>query len=95
LREAALRLLLGQAEEFQLIITDVARQHRNEPEAMTELQMLLMSLGLINPDGTPRAMGPVAGAGAQAPAASESKLWTPDSDLPPSGGSGSKLWTPD
>ena len=95
LREAAIHLLLGRAELFQQTITSFAARHRNEPEAMAELQMLLMNLGILNPDGTPRAAGPAGGAEAPAPAPSEPKLWTPDSELPPSGGGSSKLWTPD
>lgn len=108
LREAMIQISLGRPAEFRRIVEHVAREHRNEPEAMQSLQIMLMNLGLLNPDGTPRAMptgGPdpstgMAGAGPQGfPQAAEepkksSGLWTPDSDENRSGG-GSKLWTPD
>ncbi len=95
LREAAMQLALGRVHEFQRLISYVAREHRDEPEAMAELQMMMINLGLINPDGTPRAAGsPAAAAAPSAAPANDSKLWTPDSDSP-SGSGGSKLWTPD
>ncbi|MGI5831628.1 MAG: hypothetical protein ACOX6D_03740 [Thermoguttaceae bacterium] len=91
LREAALQLAMGRPDEFQRTITHVITAHRNEPEAMTELQMLMVSLGLVNPDGTPRTMG--ASAAAPAEPADTPNLWTPDTAAP--SGGGSKLWTPD
>ncbi|MBQ6157495.1 MAG: hypothetical protein IJJ20_00615 [Thermoguttaceae bacterium] len=93
LREAAIQLSLGRADEFRRLVSYVAREHRNDPEAMAELQMMMVNLGLINPDGTPRTMPSAPAAAEPAPPAGESKLWTPDSDTP--SGGGSKLWTPD
>lgn len=93
LREAAMQLALGRADEFRRLVTYVAREHRDDPEAMAELQMMMINLGLINPDGTPRSMPTAPAAAEPAPPAGETKLWTPESGAPSSGGS--KLWTPD
>ena len=96
LREAMIQITLRRPAEFRRVVEHVARTHRNEPEAMESLQMMLMNLGLLNPDGTPRSMPNPPGA--PAAAAPEPKpasgLWTPGSDDTPSGG-GSKLWTPE
>ncbi|MBO7725361.1 MAG: hypothetical protein J6S40_02740 [Thermoguttaceae bacterium] len=93
LREAAMQLALGRIDEFRRLVSYVAREHRGDPEAMAELQMMMINLGLINPDGTPRTVSNAPAAAEPVSPAAEPKLWTPDSDAPSSGGS--KLWTPD
>ena len=102
LREATLRLAAGDAVGFQRTVEHLAREHHNEPETMNALQGMLINLGVLNPDGSPRQMG----AGADglnaaapqqdfaAPPQQSSGLWTPGKDEPASGGGG-KLWTPD
>lgn len=104
LREAMLRIAAGDAAGFQRIVEHIAREHRDEPEAMESLQMLLVNLGVLNPDGTPRQMpmpggpapgAPMAGGLDAAPTESpkSSGLWTPGSDE--GTGGGGKLWTPE
>ena len=106
LREAMLRIASGDAVGFQRIVEHIAREHRDEPETMESLQMLLVNLGILNPDGTPRQMPMPGGAAPGAPrgngldaASSEppksSGLWTPGSDEGTGGGGGGKLWTPE
>lgn len=110
LKELALCLADQDIEGFQRMLAHISQTHRGEPEVMQALQVLLVRLGLINPDGTPRAMGtpgagaaPMGGAGslggdtpmAAPPEEPSSGIWTPDSDRPSSGGGGGKLWVPD
>lgn len=100
LSEVSLRLSIGDGEGFQAAIQQLTTRHSKDPETMARLQQLLMQYGLIRPDGSPRsAPGGSALAGAPAPSASSSGLWTPDGPTgPPSGnksdGGGSKLWVP-
>ena len=81
--EVPLRLAQRNMAKAQELIAHVMQFHRKEQEAMLLLQNLLMSLGLINPDGTPVTRGaydaeqePLAPVEEPAPAAS--KLWVPD-----------------
>lgn len=88
LTEVGLRLSTGDGPGFQQAIQTLSTKHGNEPEIMAQLQQLLMSYGLIGPDGKPRQAGgpPPAAAGgpAGAPPASSGGggLWTPDSGSP-------------
>ncbi|TWU31516.1 tetratricopeptide repeat protein [Novipirellula artificiosorum] len=97
LSEVGLRLQAGDGEGFQQAIATLTTRHSNEPEVMAQLQQMLMSYGLIRPDGSPRQAPPNAGA---APAAeSGGGLWTPDNptaapSAPSQGDGGSKLWVP-
>ena len=99
LNELPLRLQAGDTEGFQRTLQTISTKHGNDPNVMGQLQQLLMSLGLIRPDGSPR-QGPSPGvAGPEAaPAAGGSELWTPDgggsSPPPDSSEGGSKLWVP-
>lgn len=109
LREVMLRLAAGDVVGFQRTVEHLAREHRNEPETMDALQSMLINLGVLNPDGSPRQM-PVPGQSADpltqggpgerlggdlgtGPSQPSSGLWTPGSDEPASGGG--KLWTPE
>ena len=95
LAEIAVRVNAGDGEGFQRAVQDISSNYGNDPEVMARLQQMLMSYGLISPDGSPR--GAPAGP-APAAAASESQLWTPDSGTPASpqseSGGGGKLWVP-
>lgn len=101
LREATLRLATGDAAGFQRTVEHLAREHHNEPETMDVLQTMLINLGVLNPDGSPRQMragdstlnGQLPAQELNAPPQQSSGLWTPGSDEPASGGG--KLWTPD
>jgi tetratricopeptide (TPR) repeat protein len=93
LSEVSLRLAGGDGVGFQSAIETLSSRYGNEPEVMARLQQMLVSYGLISPDGSPRS-GPAAPAPAASPAG---ELWTPDSgtpDAPAAKGGGSKLWVP-
>ena len=96
LSEVSLRLAAGDPQGFQETIQSLTTQYGNDPEVMARLQQMLMSYGLIGPDGAPRS-----GAPSPAQESSESSgggLWTPDQGQQPpsqdSGGGGGKLWVP-
>jgi tetratricopeptide (TPR) repeat protein len=97
LSEIGLRVNAGDGEGFQRAIQDVSARHGNDPEVMAKLQQMLMSYGLISPDGSPR--GPAPAAAAPAAGGGGGELWTPDSGTSPNppaegGGGGGKLWVP-
>lgn len=107
LTEANLRLQAGDADGFQRAVETLTNRYGNDPEAMAQLQQMLMMYGLIRPDGSPRsaARGPAEASplgGAPAPAAAPANpgLWTPEGTAPPPGQTppakegGSKLWVP-
>jgi hypothetical protein len=91
LSEVGLRLQAGDSAGFQKAIQTLSTRYGHEPEVLARLQQLLMSYGLIGPDGSPRSV-PAAAAAAPAPGG----LWTPGSPEPavPASESGSKLWIP-
>lgn len=101
LMELPLRAKLGDSDGFQTTIRTLTSDYRNREDVMAGLQQLLVSMGLINPDGSPRNEGPrsamVADGGAPA-AAQSSGIWTPDggSAAPAAASSqgGGKLWVP-
>lgn len=95
LSEVGLRINAGDGEGFQNAVGQLTSRYSNEPEVMARLQQMLMSYGLISPDGSPRGAPPTAAAPASTAGGSE--LWTPDSGTPanpPSEGGGGKLWVP-
>ncbi len=95
LSEVSLRLAAGDGEGFQRTIETLSSVYGNQPEVMARLQQMLMSYGLISPDGSPR-QGPAAASAAPASSAS-SELWTPESGTqatPSAEGGGGKLWVP-
>lgn len=106
LRDLDLRIRVFDGAGMQASLQRLTREYGNDPEVMAMLQQLLISRGILSPDGSaPRQMSPGSGAGAAALAgaaapASEpagSGLWTPDSPATPSAApdqGGSKLWVP-
>jgi uncharacterized protein YchJ len=85
-------LQMNRPQEAQATLATLTTQHRNEPQVMQQLYMLLQQIGAIGPDGRMRADEPEA---PQPPADEPGKLWTPDqpaADQP--GKSGGKLWLP-
>lgn len=98
LSEVSLRLTAGDGVGFQNAIQELSTQYGNQPEVMAQLQQMLMSYGLISPDGSVRQAGPGPGPGeAAAPASEAGKLWTPESGspaAPAAEGGGGKLWVP-
>ncbi len=81
--EIPFRLGQGDFPKAQELIAHVMQYHRREQDAMLLLQNLLVSLGLINPDGTPVsrddfAGGPPPTEAVEEPAPAASKLWVPD-----------------
>ncbi len=98
LSEVSLRLQAGDGEGFQNAIQTLTTRYGNEPEVMAQLQQMLIQMGVIRPDGSPR-RAPTAPAGI-APAGSEATssggIWTPDGGGSPAGpaSGGGKLWVP-
>ncbi len=95
LSEVSLRLQSGDSEGFQNCIETISSRYGNEPEVMAQLQQMLISYGLIRPDGRAATQPPMGVDPAAAPASSDSGLWTPDGGTPaaPDGGE-NKLWIP-
>jgi len=105
LMEVPIRVRMGDSEGFQSLMRTLTTDYRGREEVMAALQQILVSIGLINPDGSPRMGGPSpggqlpGGAMAAEPPQSSSGLWTPDGGAPASAGAapsegGSKLWIP-
>ncbi len=92
LSEVGLRLSAGDAAGFQNAIETLTSRYGNEPEVMARLQQMLMSYGLISPDGTPR--GGQQPATANASPTQGGELWTPEQGSPPEQQAGNKLWIP-
>ncbi len=99
LSEVSLRLQAGDGEGFQKAIETISTRHGNEPEVMAQLQQMLMSYGLIRPDGSARP-APGAGAGGIDPRPRRRRD-RPDYGRPtavprpsPDSGGEKKLWIP-
>jgi hypothetical protein len=103
-----LHLSMSDPEGFRDTMMALERDFGSDPAVMARVQQLLMQLGLVNPDGSPR-VGPGGGAPAAAgaapteftpapaPAESGGGLWTPDqpsTPKPSEGSGGGKLWVP-
>ncbi len=93
LTELALRFGQGEGEEAMRLMQHIESRHMNEPGVAQSLTRLLISVGILNPDGTPVEFPsePYGAAQTAPPAPEPSKLWTPGSE---SAGTGGKLWTP-
>jgi len=101
LMEVPIRVRMGDSDGFQNVIKSLTTEYRQREDVMATLQQLLVSIGLINPDGSPRMEGRAPGGAMSAPepASTTSGLWTPDSGAPASsaassGQGGGKLWIP-
>lgn len=98
LAELSIRLSRYEAETAQSILQTLQTRHRDEPGVAQGLYEILVSYGLISPDGTPAAVpaGAAQPAAAVQPAAEpSSKIWTPDSPEPAAPTEQkSKLWVP-
>ncbi len=82
----------GDIEQAMRLMQHIESRHIQEPGVAQTLTQMLINIGLLNPDGTPVTMPGRRAAGEAAPPAAEpSKLWTPGSESP---GTGGKLWTP-
>jgi len=92
LMEFSFRFGHGDVEQAMQLLQHIESRHINERGVAQTMTQMLISVGLLNPDGTPVAV-PVhqASAAVGPPAPEPSKLWTPESG---SAGSGGKLWTP-
>lgn len=100
LAELPIRLSRLELAETQQLIRALQSRHINEPGIAQGLYEVLVSFGIITPDGTPAipagmpARQPAAEP-AMAAAGSGSKLWTPESSgAAPAGEPKSKLWVP-
>lgn len=95
LTEASLRVQRQEGEAFQACVQQIMAKYGRDPEVMQQLQEMLVGLGFLQPDGSPRQSRP-----ATSPAAAEesSGLWTPDGGTSAAAtagdGGGSKLWVP-
>lgn len=99
LKELTLFLADQNIEGFQRMLAHIAQAHRAEPEVIQALEGMLIQLGLINPDGTPRVFPSQGGApmGAAAMGATDASAGGSMGGM--MGGaqeqSSSGLWTPD
>ncbi len=98
--ELSLQFARGDSNEINRLLTQIQRDHMNEPGVAQALTELLVGLGVLRPDGMPA--GAIPGAGmpggpaiGPAPQAAQEpgRLWTPGSEQ--GGGGEKKLWTPD
>ncbi len=93
LQELSLRLERGEPEEFARVLSHIQSQHAREPGVAAALTQILVSAGLITPDGRPRQpVGPQADLAPIAPPDQAGKIWTPQDETP---GKKSALWIPD
>jgi tetratricopeptide (TPR) repeat protein len=97
LTQLSLRLGRGEPAESRELLQTIQERHIREPGIAQSLHEMLVSYGVITPEGQPRAARDAA-ASEPAPtaAAAEPKtLWTPDAPQPAQPDAGkSKLWIP-
>ncbi len=97
LAELSIRLSRAESEECQKLVQTIQTRYMQQPGVAQGLYEILVSYGIISPEGTPagprRTAQPQMAAAAAAPE-SGSKLWTPDGTAAESGGEKSKLWVP-
>ncbi|MDA1054925.1 MAG: hypothetical protein O3C40_31260 [Planctomycetota bacterium] len=97
LAELSIRLSRADTAECQKLVQTIQTRHMQEPGVAQGLYEILVSYGIISPEGTPagpRPGAPPAMAAAAATAEPASKLWTPDAQTAEAGGEKSKLWIP-
>lgn len=93
LLELEVQIERGDPLGVQETLNDIRAKHLNEPGIAEATYRLLYTAGLLTPRGLPTGGGPM-----EAPAATPSRLWTPDQGAPAaapsSGGGTSAIWTP-
>jgi len=102
LAELELYIESGNPEQAQATLARIEEKHLDDPQVAAAVYRLLYETGVISPEDVaaqgrhaeePRAA--ISGASAApGPAESSGRIWTPDSELPASGGKKSTLWTP-
>lgn len=93
------KLINGDQAGFNTTLRSIAENYSNRPEVMARVQQLLMSVGILRPDGSVRerpGAAPSMSGQASMGAPASSGIWTPDSAGPSQGAapSGGKLWIP-
>ena len=96
LAELSIRLSTADTAECQKLVQTIQTRYMQEPGVAQGLYEILVSYGIISPEGMPGggrrgAAPPRAPAPAPEPA---SKLWTPDAPAAAASGEKSKLWIP-
>src|SRR5690606_7789861 len=66
----------GDVQGFQQTVRTLTTEYRHREDIMAALQQMLVSMGLINPDGSPREL-PRRQAAAPEAAPRDSGIWTP------------------
>ena len=97
LQELSLRVRRGEGELVSQLLDHVIHDHLEEPGVRQEVRNILVSLGMLNPDGSiPQSTAPNAAAAAagDSSAAESSPIWTPDSE-PSDPGDKPKILLPD
>jgi hypothetical protein len=102
LAELELHIESGNPEQAQATLARIEQLHLDDPQVAAAVYRLLYETGVISPEDVAAqghhadAPRPAFAAASPAPVASESasRIWTPDSELPASGGKKSTLWTP-
>jgi hypothetical protein len=89
--ELAIHFARRNSREVSRVIEHIEKHHINEPGVAQALTQLLISVGILRPDGTPAFAPPPAMAAAEEAPEEQSKLWTPESAQ----SGGGKLWTPE
>jgi hypothetical protein len=95
LAELELHITSGNPDEARQALTRIEAEHRNDPDVAAALYRLLYETGVI-PDAIPTHASAEEATPAAVGAAPEpaGRIWTPDSERPPSSGGKSPLWTP-
>jgi hypothetical protein len=92
LMELSFRFAQRNGAEAMRLVEHIQSRHIEEPGVGEALARMLLSVGLIRPDGSPT-IEPEAEAMADAALDEPAGLWTPESAQPAAGGG--KLWTPE
>jgi hypothetical protein len=97
LAELSIRLSTADTAECEKLVQTIQTRYMQEPGVAQGLYEILVSYGIISPEGMPagphrRAARPMAATAAATE--SSSKLWTPDAPASAVGGEKSKLWVP-
>jgi hypothetical protein len=95
------KLINGDQAGFSNTLKSISEQYGKRPEVMARVQQLLISVGILRPDGSVRERpgAAIGGEAGMASPAAASGIWTPDSGSPAAVGSSSapaasKLWIP-